>query len=510
MTWLGQVRHIAWKDVRQSRWILGIYIVVVITATARSVAFPFAANGVATSVLFLVVVIGIAAAATIVQSDSPVRSDALWASRPFYPSAMLSAKLLLVLIVILAVPLLGEIAALGTFDVSRADVAFFASQSAVVYALWLLPTVVVAALTRDFRSFVVTLLGIIAGLLLLVGIALVPPSSIAIRVSFTRGGVTLLGTVIGIALLARVYTTHVAHAGVWAVAVTLSASALVAILVGAPPVTVVPGAAAIHAPPQVQIQVTNLDQIARWRQLQVAISVENAPDSLAAGFSTDTAILHLRDGSMVRIAQTFGATTLHIPDLPVHPDSRWLGRDMKTGMIGNFGIPLTDRDARTVARELLAVEVIGSLTLIQPRVIGELPLRAGASMTRDGMRARIARVDYSSDNPTIDLETFSVQREAVPRIALGNMNGLVDAPRFSLVNFTRREAIPLYNRSSSGGGDWLVLPGAPVQQSGARLEVKNGAGSMVPEDTWFRDAKLLIVQWIPVATYPVRPVATLR
>src|SRR5438105_5296178 len=326
MTWLGQVRHIAWKDVRQSRWILGIYIVVVITATARSVAFPFAANGVATSVLFLVVVIGIAAAATIVQSDSPVRSDALWASRPFYPSAMLSAKLLLVLIVILAVPLLGEIAALGTFDVSRADVAFFASQSAVVYALWLLPTVVVAALTRDFRSFVVTLLGIIAGLLLLVGIALVPPSSIAIRVSFTRGVVTLLGTVIGIALLARVYTTHVAHAGVWAVAVTLSASALVAILVGAPPVTVVPGAA-IHATPQVQIQVTNLDQIARWRQLQVAISVQNAPDSLAAGFSTDTAILHLRDGSIVRIAQTFGATTLHIPDLPVHPDSWLLGRD---------------------------------------------------------------------------------------------------------------------------------------------------------------------------------------
>src|SRR6478672_5937187 len=39
MTWLAQVRHVAWKDVRESRWVLSVYAVTVLAATARAIAF---------------------------------------------------------------------------------------------------------------------------------------------------------------------------------------------------------------------------------------------------------------------------------------------------------------------------------------------------------------------------------------------------------------------------------------------------------------------------------------
>jgi hypothetical protein len=262
MTWFAQVRHIAWKDARQARWILAVYVTMVIVATVRSIALPFAVNGFVMPVMFLVVMTGIATAATLVQSDSPIRSDALWASRPFYPSAILAAKMVLVFIVIILLPVAGEAAALGAFQVPGSDLAYLARQSALTYTLWLLAAVLVAALTPDLRSFVVTFLGLIVGLLLLAGIPLGLRSPFALRLSLFRTLIAVLVIALGIALLVRVYRTHHRGVRVWAGAIAVVALALTAVVIGYP--LLVYRYWTMNPQPKLSIQIAAEGQIAKW------------------------------------------------------------------------------------------------------------------------------------------------------------------------------------------------------------------------------------------------------
>ena len=506
MTWLAQVRHIVWKDVRQSRWILSIYVTIVIAVTARSIALPFAINAFVMPAMFLLVMVGIATAATLVQSDSPIRSDALWASRPFYPSAMLAAKAALVLIVIILLPLAGEIAALGTFQVPRGDLFHLAWQSVLTYTMWLLVAALIAGLTSDFRSFVVMFLGLIVGLFLIGGIPLQLRSPLAMKLSFYQGAIAFFGLALGIALLARLYKTHRGGGRVWSAAIVAAALALAAVIVGSP--VLVHPYLAIDPKPQLRIQVVDEDRIGEWRQLHVTFAVENLPDSLAVGFLTDTAILHLRDGKIVRIAPRTSPFRLHMPAPPIRRPARWLSERTSFQTATKLVVPIAESEARAIDSDVSAVELIGTMLLVQPRFAGELPLRAGASMTHEGARARITRVDYASDDSTIDLETTSAARQRLPFVPAGRE--LLDTPRFALVNTARGEALPLYHGNSSAGSDWLVLPGAPVQEGTLRLGTKTGSTSSVPDQSWLRDATLLIIDWVPVASYPIRPRARLR
>ena len=508
MTWFAQVRHIAWKDARQARWILAVYVTMVIVGTVRSIALPFAVNGFVMPVMFLVVMTGIATAATLVQSDSPIRSDALWASRPFYPSAVLAAKVVFVFIVIVLLPVAGEIAALGTFQVPGGDLVYLARQSALTYTLWLLAAVLIAALTPDLRSFVVTFLGLIVALFLLAGVPFGLRSPFALRLSLFRTLIALLVIALGVALLVGVYRTHRSGARVWAAAIAVVALALTAVVIGYP--LLIYPYWTMNPQPRLSIQVAAQDQIAKWEQLQLTVGVDNLPDTLGVGFATDTAILHLRDGKAIRIEHPAPSLTLFTPGLPIRPAVRWLGSEPRLWRSNRIGISLTDRDARTIDRDLVSVELVGAVVFVQPRLAGELPLRVGASVTHDGMRARIGAVDFTSDDPTIDLETSSAKRERVPYFPGQGYPSVMDSPRYWLVNTVRGEAVPLYSRSSSGSSDWLLLPGAPVQESALRLHAKNGPGSAVPDQEWLRDAKLLIVDWVPVASYAIRPQAALR
>jgi len=508
MTWFAQVRHIAWKDARQARWILAVYVTMVIVATVRSIALPFAVNGFVLPVMFLVVMTGIAVAATLVQSDSPIRSDALWASRPFYPTAILAAKVVLVFIVIILLPVAGEVAALGAFQVPGSDLAYLARQSALTYTLWLLVAVLVAALTPDLRSFVVTFLGLIVGLLLLAGIPLGLRSPFALRLSLFRTLIAVLVIALGIALLVGVYRTHHRGVRVWAGAIAVVALALTAVVIGYP--LLVYRYWTMNPQPKLSIQIAAQGQIAKWEQLQLTVDVDDLPDTLGVGFAADTAILHLRDGRAIRIEHPGPSLTLFTPELPIRPAVRWLGSEPRPWRSNRLGVSLTDHNARAIERDLVSVELVGAVVFVQPRLAGALPLRVGASVTHEGMRARIGAVDYTSDDPTIDLETSSARRERVPYFPAQSNPSVMDSPRYWLLNTARGEAVPLYSRSSSGSSDWLLLPGASVQESALRLHAKIGPGSVVPDQEWLRDAKLLIVDWVPVASYALRPQATLR
>src|SRR5690242_1633466 len=121
MTWIGEVAHVAWKDVRQQRWLILAYVALVIIATWRAMLVALADRppNVLTAVLPLILVLGCLMTAIFVQGDSPTRADAFWLTRPLHPSAVLAAKLLLVGTIIVGVPMLGQATVLSLFRIGR-------------------------------------------------------------------------------------------------------------------------------------------------------------------------------------------------------------------------------------------------------------------------------------------------------------------------------------------------------------------------------------------------------
>src|SRR5690349_6052696 len=114
MTWIREVAHVAWKDVRQQQWLVIAYLGLVAVATWRALLLGSVTpmnNG--WEVLpILVVIFGAILAASFIQTDSPTQSDAFWASHPFRSSAVLGAKLLLVFTIVIGLPLVGQVVAM--------------------------------------------------------------------------------------------------------------------------------------------------------------------------------------------------------------------------------------------------------------------------------------------------------------------------------------------------------------------------------------------------------------
>ena len=149
MTWIAQLGHVVAKDVRQARWILLVYGLVVIGVTISSLHAMEATRLPASAFAAVIVLFGMVIVAWLVQDDSPFRADAFWASRPFYPSAVLGAKGLIAIVFIVGVPAIGQGIALASNNVGGRFIAPMVLESVEIYALWLLAAMVTAA-----RSFV--------------------------------------------------------------------------------------------------------------------------------------------------------------------------------------------------------------------------------------------------------------------------------------------------------------------------------------------------------------------
>jgi hypothetical protein len=78
-------------------------------------------------------------------------------TRPIRPFAVLTAKMFLVLVVVLGIGVVGQAIALAANGVYGGSLLGRLPASAGTYGQWLLTAMVIAALTRDLKSFVVAL-----------------------------------------------------------------------------------------------------------------------------------------------------------------------------------------------------------------------------------------------------------------------------------------------------------------------------------------------------------------
>ena len=160
------------------------------------------------------------------------------------------------------------------------------------------------------------------------------------------------------------------------------------------------------------------------------------------------------------------------------------------------------------------------IRLLEPEVVGSLPLAKGASVARNGVRVTIEEVALAKPFALLTLHEKTLAKRDVPVENVYSSEGVLD---YVLVNESRHEARPMFRQSAIGHSGGMVLPGSDIRDETALLSLRRRNGNSVimrsdgatiredietpsgPGETadrdWLRNAKLVIVQWIPRGSY---------
>ncbi len=200
MTTARQIVHVLRKDVVQLRWWIAGYALLV-CAAALFTARPLIADRSMwmETLVPLVWLLGGIIAATSVQTDSPSRPDAFWASRPIGVGALLAAKLVLTLS-LLGLPLLGESVVLASMQMPTTRLVTMTAMGALLYMGWLLLCMLVAASTRQLVGFVGTMIAVPA----MLAVIAVATDEVELPAGF-GGALQAFATIGALALLVTLY-----------------------------------------------------------------------------------------------------------------------------------------------------------------------------------------------------------------------------------------------------------------------------------------------------------------
>jgi hypothetical protein len=538
MSRLAQIRHVLMKDFHEARWQLGVYVAIVAVATAHSVGLKGAGGEIFGYTMMLVVMFGMIVIASIVQGDSPIRADAFWAARPLYPSSVLLAKFAMAVIVLVGVAELGQLAGLLAHHVAARDLPRELATSMADYCRWLLIAMVFAVITRELRTFLLTLMAIPAyyflNAVVLSGsdFQLGDPShataaaavSILALLTFAAGGVGLL------TYLYRARDTRprtwIAAIAVFIAGMTYFTAPTVAQVVEVeemPDGTTVThqpeqisGRAepVVETPPSVQRPALTLmatpfhahNPVADEPPFTLRIDADSLPANERLSLVGATASYHTRDGATFRerfmgdwnplqfgIHAATGLTWLDARDQ--HESMRV--RSMEVSMI------FSDSLKEAFARKVTSLGFDGRVAVLVPDFVDTIPLRAGASAAHGGERTTVTKVSYGSGHAMVTIASSEVlldDSKDLQSVSGSSDPGHVD---YALVNETRREAIGLNSRGTGYQSGWLVLPGAMTRMGSTLLQTAGQHSQSRIDDAWFRDAHILITHWGSRGSYPV-------
>jgi hypothetical protein len=208
---MSVVLHQSLKDARQHRWLLLAWLGVIVFRAAL-VAFPcdVRVRAVAPSGLAnLYFALGIAALALpvvlsvlVVQGDPGDGTTAFWLTRPIGRGAMAVSKLVTVLALCVAAPILLDVAVLAANGLPLEDVRQAVAHGLIERLALLLPTLALAAVTRDLAGFALAALAGLAAMYILLLAALLSERAVSIPQYESSFLVNLvLGVVVGVTIL---------------------------------------------------------------------------------------------------------------------------------------------------------------------------------------------------------------------------------------------------------------------------------------------------------------------
>lgn len=474
MSWIGQVFHVAAKDLRQSRFAMLIYVAVVLAATIGALVQP-RAQVVAQALAPLLVVLACILMASVVENDAPVAGNIFWTSRPLFPSAVLVAKVSVALLLI-ALPLLGEAVGLAAFDVQGSTIVRVLARSLGIASLWLLATIVIAAFSQDLRAFVVAFLILVVGVLCA---ALIPP--VAARIDLFTPSVAshawsiVVGLLLSAAVLAWTYERRSASRVRWAAAAAIVAAAL---FFGAPPASPRPAEAG-NAPdggssrPAISLAVTPVEAgSGEAPALLLRVRLSGVAAGRRATFSARSAVLHFHDGSTrrqnyVTSLQFSGASPLVNGELaPIDTV---------------FRMALRSYPRPEHARDVTDVELLGVLAVADSVPFAPAPLALAIGFTAHGLRLRVGDLAFRGDTLSMPLQFAGVDLPGAPNIVgRGEFSYALVGPSGDIH--------PLFSDWNGSNTGWVVMPGAPLASGTVHL---NTVESGLP-----RTGRLSVVRWV--------------
>ncbi|HSJ09481.1 MAG TPA: hypothetical protein VK928_06185, partial [Longimicrobiales bacterium] len=450
----------------------------------------------------LLVMTAMVLVATLVQEDSPARDDAFWVTKPLAPTAVFAAKLL-VIALLATIGLVGQALALNAHDVPLHDFPAHLAKSAYSFAAIIVTFAVFAALTRNLRSLVVSVI-VLFVLMQFIGTALM-------RADETPAGAPA-APFVGAAMLAAMlllighqYVTRRVRRGIalglFIVAAFWAATAAFPRSAGVAPVV----AADDYLPSErfvARIITESLDY--GHGQFRVVLVPALREADVRYRLLEPSALLIGEDGAVetlvvVSTSERIGPPA-ELPDgmrwhgAPEGFDDATLGVNHRPGQVER----IRAGTARLVIRGVIEQQERTSNLV--------LPLERGHTAAVQGTRLRVLRVG-SGLEPVIDLARTRVLEPArVPRVPPrgGDLN--TRDMEYTLVNAKLGEAYPLMERGYSSNPLALVLPGPTTTVGDVKLgplwELHYRAAP--PDAAWLRDAVLHAARWRAVAHYPVR------
>ena len=151
--------HLVSADVRRHRWVICLWLLVLVASTVVQgvrpalAAEPATANTVAllSGLLTIVrVLLRILLTAQIIQTHPLVGSDAFWLTRPIPPLMLLQAKAIVLTIFMVVAPVAAEIVSMVSYGVPPGQIVRVALDSALSAAMWVALLATAAALTPTF------------------------------------------------------------------------------------------------------------------------------------------------------------------------------------------------------------------------------------------------------------------------------------------------------------------------------------------------------------------------
>jgi hypothetical protein len=507
MSAMAELWHIVRKDVRQSRWLLAAFIVLVIAATLGAVTRERLLDGNLQWAAGLLLILGPITAASIIQADSPTQADAFWASHPFRRWAMLGAKITMALVFLLLLPLIGQLLGLIAFRVPPSELPTMMLASVVSYGLLLLIAAFVAALTPELRGFV---LGLIAFLVAVVAISIAGAELQWSWNPVLRGVLQVLSLGGVVALLAVLYVRRDTR-GARALGVAALALMLVA---GVDPIGT-PARdgtlASLPAPKRtaaVALELRDTAQIARTGQAQFRLRLVGGVDGVHYRLDDMRARFFLHGGGTLDlparqvIAHTTSPTfATAVPALPGVPPIRTMEQPFVHSMT-DVTLDLTDEQRGTLVQGVDSAEFSSDIVVLEPRVLMTLPLKAGAHALADGHEVRIERLGFGASTDVLDLSVKTLAGAGGEYSWMDSENGLLAV----VVNAERSEGIGLARGGASANPGLLVLPGAGLQQGTLMFRqpsVRRGEPPPV-DDAFLQGASVMLVRWQPTGRYEAR------
>lgn len=506
MSGMAELWHIVRKDVRQSRWLLIVYLALVIAATLGAVTRETLLDGNLQWVASLIVILGPIIAASIIQADSPTQADAFWASHPFRRWAMLGAKMVLVVGVLFMVPLIGQLLGVRAFEVPARDLAAIMLATAASYGLLLLITVFLGALTQDLRGLILLLIGFF--------VVLTAMAIVLSELQWSWNGV-LSGVLRTLALsgIVALFVALYLRRGLRGARV-LGAGALALFLVaGVQPMGQTAPSTLSDLPrpssvATIALELRDTAQITRTGQALLRLRLENGADarhyrldeSYLRFFLSGGATLDLPQRQLVSrsMRPTFSPGALTVPGMP-----RISSIDEPfVHSVTDVTVDLTPAQRATLMRGVDSAEFVSTVTVLEPRLLMTLPLQVGAQALAGGYDVHIDRLGFGTSTDVLSLSVKTVTGARDEYSWMDNENGLLAI----VVNPERNEGIGLARGGASANPGLLVLPGAGLHQGTVMFRqpsVRRGEPPLV-DDAFLQGASVMLVRWQPTGRYKAR------